>query len=120
MANIYMGTLGNDDTNGHWDELYGLEGDDVLNSHWDTITDFVSGEDKFWLGADASTLVGTPLTSREFRIGILALDPDDRLIYERAAGRLWQDLDGSGSTPATILAVFSNKPTLVLTDFVIG
>jgi serralysin len=94
--------------------------DDVFDPDADTITDFQSGVDKFWLGANATSLVGTSLTLNEFRVGAIALDADDRLIYDKATGKLWRDEDGYGGASQELLAVFSNKSTLVVSDFVIG
>jgi Ca2+-binding RTX toxin-like protein len=122
------GGAGNDDLYGDetFDTLNGGSGADnfrnfdFLNTQADMITDFMSGVDKFWLGANATSIVGARVTASEFRVGAMALDADDRLIYDKSTGKLWRDADGFGGASQQLVAFFTNKPNLVVSDFVVG
>ena len=87
----------------------------------DHITDFVHGQDRlaFWsltipdLGA-----VGA-LSPQIFVTGPVALDGDDRLIYDKPAGALDDDADGTGATAAILIAQFGAGTVVDLTDLFI-
>ncbi|MFC7497706.1 putative Ig domain-containing protein [Enterovirga sp. GCM10030262] len=71
----------------------------------DTIADFASNDiialnRKIFDGLDANG----PLGAGAFRLGGRALDADDRIVYDRAAGKLFYDADGNGAGAAVQLA----------------
>ncbi|GHC52613.1 calcium-binding protein [Neogemmobacter tilapiae] len=80
-----------------------------------TISDFVSGQDKIvlnpiWGGKAGALAAGT------FRLGKLAQDADDRLIYDRARGQLWLDADGNRAGQAVLLAQLKEGAALTGAD----
>lgn len=87
----------------------------------DTITDFVSGTDSIRISAAGfgGGLVAGPLPLTDFVIGVAAGDPSDRFIYDNATGTLRYDPDGTGATPAVIIAILTGPPALAASDIVI-
>jgi serralysin len=59
------------------------------------------------------------LPAAYFYAGSSAHDSDDHIIYDRTTGALSYDPDGNGVCGATLLATLTNKPVLLLKDFVI-
>ncbi|ACL61621.1 calcium-binding protein [Methylobacterium nodulans] len=133
-SDVYNGGLGNDTINGGlgndtinggggndvieggagFDWLTGSAGSDTFVFNGDTIsstgidhiTDLNSADDMIDLGEAFSSLSkGTPPAS-EFRAGTDAQDPDDYLIYDQGAGRLWYDADGNGGGYKQLIATF--------------
>jgi hypothetical protein len=39
------------------------------------------------------------------------------VVYDTASGNLYYDADGSGSGPASLIAILASAPTLLATDF---
>ncbi|WP_112664638.1 VCBS domain-containing protein [Microvirga flavescens] len=124
------GGLGNDTLNGASgiDTLKGNKGKDVFvfdsrNGVGDTVLDFKVKEDKIHLSGKAFGLKKGTLKAKSFlKINggsPVSADSDDRIIYDRSKGLLYADLDGTGSKPAILLAIFKNKPDLGLKDFFI-
>lgn len=81
----------------------------------DTITDFVSGTDQIQL---VNPLLYGAVPAAAFRLGTQALDADDLLIYDKAAGKLYFDADGNGAEAKVLIATFSANTTLAATDIV--
>ena len=87
----------------------------------DTILDFTHGEDimrlkgsLFGLGASGNLAAGA------FQLGAVALEADDRILYDQRSGNLYVDLDGSGSAAsAQLFAVIANNVALAADDFVL-
>lgn len=52
-----------------------------------------------------------------FCLGTTAVDGDDRLIYDKATGRLWFDGDGNGAAPMVQFAKFKAGTTIAFSDF---
>jgi len=86
----------------------------------DTITDFTVGVDKIMLVDDIFTSIGglSYFSGEFFAVGTAATELDDRIIYNKAAGKLFFDADGSGNTYGKILFAQVDKNTdLHFTDF---
>ena len=62
--------------------------------------------------------VGALLAS-EFLAGTAAAGAEQHVVYDRAAGSLWLDADGSGDGVAVLLATLSNKIALGASDFLV-
>lgn len=108
------------------DTLAGGEGTDVFmfgggfaRGEIDTIKDFVSADDQIALEAAAfKGLAPGALAEGAFRIGSVALDADDRILYDQASGALLFDRDGSGTRfQATQIALLEGSPDLTALDF---
>lgn len=103
----------------------------ITSSNFDTITDFkVSGADKILLDDDiytalgiTGTSAGVALTASKFQLGAAANDAGDRIIYDKASGKLYYDADGntSGGVAAIQIALIgtTTHATLAATDFLI-
>jgi Ca2+-binding RTX toxin-like protein len=137
------GAKGTDTLNGGngSDTLNGGEGRDVLNggagpdtfvfdrvgaSHADRVQDFLPGNDviqlkrSIFLGiADED---GSALTKDQFRASAAgtAADAEDRILYNKADGKLYWDRDGTGTTYDRVhFATLDTRPTLTAADFLI-
>ncbi|GHC48837.1 calcium-binding protein [Neogemmobacter tilapiae] len=84
------------------------------------VYDFGVGADRIAIDPDETGFSAGPLPTGAFRKGTVAKDANDRLIYDKATGRLMFDADGNGAEAAKLLAIFDNKPALEASDFVIG
>jgi Ca2+-binding RTX toxin-like protein len=89
----------------------------------DTITDFSVAQVDTILLDDAiftnlSGTVGNSITFEEFRIGAVAQDANDHIIYNDVTGALFYDADGVGGAAAVQFATLS--PGLALTNGLIG
>jgi len=74
----------------------------------DTITDFTLGVDRIaLLGSVFGGHAHGALTAAAFQIGTVALEADDRVIFDPATGRLWYDADGAGGAAQQLFAVIS-------------
>lgn len=124
------GGQGNDKLYGglHADTLTGGSGNDVFvfdtkigSSNIDRITDFSVANDTIWLDDDVFTKAGKvgTLTSSAFWAGSKAHDTSDRIIYDKASGKLWYDADGSGSSAAVQIALLNKDLALTAQDFYI-
>ncbi|MGO4571647.1 Ig-like domain-containing protein [Microvirga sp. 2TAF3] len=120
-ADVLNGKGGND-------ILQGGKGKDAFvfdsrNVGVDIVLDFKIKEDKIHLAGKAFGLRKGVLKAAAFLKvnggSPEAVDPDDRIIYDRSKGLLYADLDGSGDIPPILLAIFRNKPDLSLKDFLI-
>jgi Ca2+-binding RTX toxin-like protein len=109
------------------DALYGYGGADQFafttalgGGNVDTVADFVSGVDSFLL--DDAVFAGLSLGALSpgaFRVGTAALDADDRIIYNQAAGALLFDADGVGGVAAVQFAALPGGPAVAASDFVV-
>lgn len=138
------GGSGNDTLNGGTgrDILWGGTGNDVMTggadrdrfvfdtsfgpSNIDTITDFNPAQDTIvispWVVFGSWLWLG-PLWASKFHAApgaTAGADANDRIVYDTASGKLYYDIDGSGSRPSVQFAVLTNKPTLDAGDFFIG
>lgn len=134
--NLILGNVGNDTLNGGlgMDTLNGGLGFDtiVFNTalgadNVDRLNSFGSPNDTIWLentgaGLFNALTLGT-LADSAFKVtagtGAAAVDDDDRILYDRAAGFLYYDPDGSGDQAAVLFATFAPGLYLAASDFVI-
>ncbi|WP_445501939.1 hypothetical protein [Microvirga sp. G4-2] len=123
--NVIRGGVGSDTLNGAAgnDTLHGGEGRDlltggagadafvfdtaVMKTAADTILDFSIAEgDRICLSHKIFSGLGLgQLDASVFVLGTEARDQDDRIIYDRATGQLFYDLDGTGGTTRDIRPV---------------
>jgi Ca2+-binding RTX toxin-like protein len=117
------------------DKLYGGLGKDFLvggsgkdtfvfdtklgSKNIDTIDDFSVKDDTIFVDRTIFTKVGKigDLSSQSFYIGAKAHDASDRIIYDKATGKLWYDADGSGNATAIQFAVLDKSLKLTASDF---
>lgn len=109
------------------DTLTGEAGDDrfLFNStgpaNADRIADFDAFIDKIGLEKAAFAGVHAALNTQEFRLGTVAQDGDDRIVYDQTSGRLYYDpdgtLNGAASAPQILFAILANHATLSFDDF---
>jgi Ca2+-binding RTX toxin-like protein len=119
-ANILFGGLGND-------TLTGRGGSDIFYfdtlpngiSNRDVVTDFVHNQDDIGLLASIFNSIGTTLDVNEFKLGSLATDADDYLIYNSVNGWLYYDADGNGDGVKVAFARVAAGTVLDTSDFLI-
>ena len=141
-ANTLTGGIGADTINGAAgnDRLIGGADSDVLtggtgNDRFvfdtlqpgspDTITDFVTGADKFEFDPLAFTAIGPvgTFSASGFVSGdgtTAALDADDRLIFNHTTGDLYYDQDGTGAAGTVLVATLNGGANLHATDIIIA
>ncbi len=84
----------------------------------DRITDFAPGTDKIALGHAVFGLgTGALNPNALFLTGTAAHDGDDRIIYNRATGALFFDVDGNGAMKAVQFASITPGLALTVSDF---
>lgn len=87
-----------------------------------SVIDFVSGTDRLQLDKTVFTAlsVGT-LAAGRFVSGAspVALDANDRILYDTGTGNLYYDADGNGSGEAVQFANISGGPDLAASDIII-
>lgn len=133
-SNVLQGGAGNDVLIGHAgdDSLIGEAGVDTMTGgsgadrfHFrfststgtDVINDFEIGSDK--IAVENTSLPLGVLTASAFVIGTVALDADDRFIYNSINGQLFYDQDGVGVGAAIHFATFAGLPTLGASDILV-
>jgi len=100
----------------------GFRFDTTLNAakNVDAILDFSVADDSIFLDRDIFTGLAAdgPLAAGAFQAGTVALDADDRILFDAATGHLFYDGDGIGGAAAILFATVT--PGLVLTsaDFI--
>jgi len=139
--NLLFGGIGNDTLYGGIgnDRLYGEAGNDKLvggvgsdififntplsaTANRDILTDFNHVADTFHLENAIFTKLGAGvhvLNPAFFRAGTKALDANDFIVYNKATGGLFYDINGSGAGGTIPFAVLTNKPVLLANDFVV-
>lgn len=130
-ANVLQGLGGND-------KLAGGLGNDVLtggaardafvfdtrlnrSSNVDRITDFNVRDDTIQLDNAVFATLGRAgqLLSSAFHTGRAAHDASDRIIYDRASGALYYDVDGTGRAAQVKFAQLSSDLALTKADFLV-
>ncbi|MBB2964901.1 family 16 glycosylhydrolase [Methylobacterium sp. R2-1] len=131
LTNRITGSAGDDriDGKGGNDWLTGGEGKDsfVFSTaldgarNVDTITDFKPRTDVLLLSADTFAGIGAKgaLAASAFETATAAHDAADRIVYDRAAGDLSFDADGSGAGAAVKFAHVTPGLALSASDFLI-
>lgn len=139
-ADVLRGGIGNDRLSGGAgnDKLYGGSGNDILTggsgrdafvfdtkpnkkTNHDKITDFKVVDDTIWLDNAVFTKVGKngTLKSSAFWTGSKAHDASDRIIYDKKAGILYYDADGTGSAAQVQIASLPKNLKMTHKDFLI-
>jgi serralysin len=97
-----------------------------VRSNRDRISDFSVRDDTIWLDNAVFATVSkshdaTPGSLRKsfFAIGSKAKDSNDHVIYDRKAGILFYDSDGTGPDAAVQIATLTKKLKLTAADFLI-
>ncbi|MDO9103778.1 MAG: cadherin domain-containing protein, partial [Methylovulum sp.] len=123
---ILTGGAGNDllDGGAGKDVLSGEAGNDIFkftSLSIDTIKDFVVADDSLQLENSLFTQLTTTgvLDLDHFKIGKVAADADDYLVYNNKNGALFYDADGNGSGSATQIAMLGVNLALTHADFVV-
>lgn len=136
---LLTGGVGSDNLSGGAgnDRLSGGLGKDILNggagkdtfvfdkalssANVDRIIGFSTKDDRIALEKDIfSALSGSKLSSAAFRVGTKAKDSSDRIIYDKKAGVLYYDADGSGTEVAKIkFATIDKNLKLAASDFIL-
>jgi serralysin len=83
-------------------------------------TDFSHLDDTFQLENAIFTRLGAgvhPLSALFFRAGAAALDANDYIVYNKATGALFYDVNGNGAGGAIQFATLTNHATLTAADF---
>jgi hypothetical protein len=90
-------------------------------SNVDTIRDFVSSDDLFRLDDTAFEGIGVAgvLGAARFVIAAAAADALDRIIYEKATGKLYFDADGTGIKAKVHFATLAPNAVVGADDFLI-
>jgi Ca2+-binding RTX toxin-like protein len=121
------------------DKLYGGLGNDTLTgganndvfvfntplnaaTNRDVITDFNHVADTFQLENAIFTRLGAgvhALNPAFFHAGAAAADANDYIVYNKATGALFYDVNGNGAGGAIQFATLTNKPVLAANDFVV-
>jgi len=135
------GAGGNDRLWGEWgnDTLQGdagndlLGGDQGLDTLWggagrdqfyftdaagDRVEDFAAADDQIWIakGMGGLSRLGLLDASAFKDLSLGKVDSSDRVTYDRAAGKLWLDADGSGAGARTLLAQLDPGTALSAAD----
>lgn len=117
------------------DKLYGGLGKDLLvggsgkdafvfdtklgSKNIDTIDDFSVKDDTIFVDRSIFTKVGKigDLSSKSFYVGSKAHDVSDRIIYDKATGKLLYDADGSGGGKALQFGLLDKGLNITASDF---
>jgi Ca2+-binding RTX toxin-like protein len=138
-ANVLSGGAGADQlkAGGGNDTLFGGEGSDTLTgsagsdkfmfdaalnatTNVDRIVDFSVVNDTIGLDMSYFTqLSAGTLSASAFHTGTAAHDADDRVIYDKAAGKLYYDADGNGVGAAVLFATLGAGLALTNADFLV-
>ncbi|MBX3576749.1 MAG: calcium-binding protein [Rhizobiaceae bacterium] len=122
------GDAGNDKLEGGLgrDLLWGGAGRDAFvfkspatAANADTIYDFNRRDDTIQVDNAVFKKIGAngTLKAAAFKLGKVASDADDRIIYDRATGKVFYDADGDGAQKQVHLATLANKVAINHLDF---
>ncbi|MGL4487986.1 MAG: calcium-binding protein [Rhizobiaceae bacterium] len=129
FGDALVGDAGNNALNGGLgnDYLAGGAGADAfvfttaLNTatNFDRLTDFRPVDDIIWLQQANvfNAIAKGSLAAANFVIGSVALDANDRIIYNQANGNIFYDPDGNGATARILFAQVAANTVLTSADF---
>ena len=84
----------------------------------DALIDYAAGGDRLYLDHTVfSALSSGALAAGAFKVGAVAIDADDRIIYDPTTGALYYDADGNGSGAAVQFAVVHEGINITASDF---
>jgi Ca2+-binding RTX toxin-like protein len=114
---ILIGGTGNDD-------LFGGAGQDIfrfIDRSKDNIKDFSVKDDTIQLENNAFTKLAKVgvLNAANFKIGAVAADKNDFIVYNSKTGALFYDDNGNGAGHSTQIAIIGTHLALTNSDFVI-
>ncbi len=84
----------------------------------DRVADFAHGVDDFNLAKSIFAAIGATLDATELRLGTVAADANDFIIYNSANGQLFYDANGNGAGGQTLFANVTAGTVLDIGDFV--
>jgi len=86
----------------------------------DALLDFNVADDTLFLDRDIFTGIAADgtLAASAFQLGSVALDADDRILYDSATGHILYDADGVGGAAAILFATVAAGTALTSADFV--
>jgi Ca2+-binding RTX toxin-like protein len=129
---VMRGGAGNDSLHGGAgnDTLYGGAGNDrfMFNTapnnatNHDRVMDYSTPADTILLDNAVFTKLGAAghtLSAAFFRAAAGALDGNDYIVYNRASGNVFYDVNGVAAGGAQLIATFVNKPVLGPSEFAI-
>lgn len=93
------------------------------NEGINTIRDFVVADDTIVvsaIGFGGGLKAGEAIEPSQFKLGNIAGDSSDRLIYNRNTGALYFDRDGTGSAKQVQIATLANKPAISNADIFVS
>lgn len=108
------------------DTLIGGAGNDTFvfntalstTTNIDRVSGFTHGQDMIALSHTTFAAIST-LTGANVVNGNVALDADDRLIYQASTGKLFYDADGNGAGTAVHFATLTGVGSVDVTDFML-
>lgn len=124
-SDVLIGGVGNDGLTGGSGNDFFVFNAPLSLANRDAVADFTNAagnNDTFRLENAVMTKLGGPgaLNPAFFRAGAVALDANDFIVYNRATGALFYDVNGNGAGGAIQLASLSaNKPVLTASDFAV-
>ncbi len=75
----------------------------------DTIAGYNVVDDTIYLNKVTFAAVGTAMSADEFHVGTSAGDAEDRIIYNKTAGILYYDADGTGTAKSAVILTYIDK-----------
>jgi Ca2+-binding RTX toxin-like protein len=84
----------------------------------DAIADFSAANDTIFLSREVFTeLTSGTLRAGAFHLGTAAHDATDRIVYDKASGKIFYDADGIGGAAAMLFATVTPGTALTHADF---
>ncbi len=124
FANTIVGRLGNDVLKGQagadtfvFDRAYGPGNvDRIIDFNTNTVDE---GDILKLKGSVFGGLAAGQLDPDAFVAGAAAQDAGDRIVFDRASGRLWFDPDGAGGADQVLVATFEQHANVTASDILI-
>ena len=115
---LLRGGLGNDTLDGgSGNDQFRFDASISGGGNVDTILNYSVANDTIELDDRVFAALGTSVSASEFRIGSIALDGNDYLIYNQSTGTLFYDADGAGGDAQVQFAQLDPGLSLTASDF---
>jgi Ca2+-binding RTX toxin-like protein len=117
------GGIGNDTlTGGTGADTFRFANTLSATTNVDAVSGFVRADDRFLLDDAVFAGIGAvgALALGAFRTGTAALERDDRIIYNKAQGKIYFDADGFGGAAQVLFATVAVNTDIRADDFFIG